>query len=483
MTIQSAGRSPLGRTIAILTSLFILAILGILSYTVVTLHDHKVYSLVIDLAGRQRMLNQRHMREILLVAQGLQVDYHATRKAFNDTLQALSEGGPAVVSLGADQTVTLPPPPTEALRQRFAEQKRFMAEFTTKADRFLLLRRDDPASPAKLKELLALNARLHEAANDAVAMLGKHSEAKIVTMIKWETIVGVLVTLLGILLTRQITVAHRKLENEIAERKRAEQELRESEAQRIAALQQSDALKSALLSSVSHELRTPLTTIKASVSSLFDDPGRMPAEMRAEFLAGINQEIDYLDRLVNNLLDMSRIEAGTLVPRREWHPLEELLEGAIRRVGPMLQERPLDLKLPDSMPPVYVDGVEIQQVLMNLLDNAVKYSPRGTPISIQVAEAGKVIEVRVSNSGKGIPPEDLERVFDRFHRVRSKHEHAIPGTGLGLAICKGIVEAHGGRIWAESVPHGLTAITFTIPITEPMPSFSLERPQPLSNPS
>lgn len=264
------------------------------------------------------------------------------------------------------------------------------------------------------------------------------------------------------------------ISEDITERKRAEEELRVSEERRVEAFRQSDALKSALLSSASHELRTPLTAIKTSVSSLLEHAGRMADELRKELLEGINQEIDYLNRLVDNLLDMSRIEAGMLVPRCEWYPLEDLVEGAIRRVGVALRDRPLEIHLPEAVSPVFVDGVEIQQVLVNLLDNAIKYSPSGSRIRIEARSAGQTVEVRVSNSGPGIPPEDLERVFDRFYRVRSGRERMAHGTGLGLAICKGIVEAHGGRIGAESTPGQETTLAFTLPHTESPSPVSLE---------
>ena len=478
LTGSLAGGVKLTRMLAVMTGLFIAAILGILFYTTSTMHEHKQQALVIDLAGRQRMLNQRHMKEILLIAQGSRADYHKTRTLFTDTLKALTEGGPAVLALETDQTVYLPPAPTVAIRGKFNEQKQLMAEFTAKADAFLLLNQNDPAYSAKLLELLDLNLRLHSVANEAVELLDRYSDSKIASMIEWEAAVGALVALLGALMTWHVVRDHRELQTQIAERRRAEANLRESEDKRIAALKQSDALKSALLSSVSHELRTPLTTIKTSVSSLFDNAERMPSAMRAEFLGEIHKEIDYLDRLVSNLLDMSRIEAGSLVPQREWHPFEDLLEGAIRRLGRPLQERPLDIVLAEDLPSVHVDGVEIQQVLMNLLDNAIKYSPGGSSIRLEVRQSQREIEVRITNSGEGIPQEDLVRVFDRFHRVRSPHKRAIPGTGLGLAICKGLIEAHGGRIWAESVPGETTTITFTLPTIEPMPSFSFERQHP-----
>ena len=262
------------------------------------------------------------------------------------------------------------------------------------------------------------------------------------------------------------------------QRSRTEEALRQSEARRLEAVLQSDALKSALLSSVSHELRTPLTAIKSMAAGLRGQGGKKSEAIREEFIEGIKEEIDYLNRLVDNLLDMSRIEAGTFEPRREWHPFEDLIEGAIRRVGKGLRVHSLVLEIADDLPTVLVDGLEIQQVLVNLLDNASKYSPNESPIRLEAFATDDHVEVRISNEGLGIPSEDLPRVFDRFYRVRTHGEQLKPGTGLGLAICKGIVEAHGGRIWAESKPGQDTTFAFMLPVgSQPMPALEIDAPR------
>ncbi|MEE8494567.1 MAG: PAS domain S-box protein [Nitrospirales bacterium] len=263
---------------------------------------------------------------------------------------------------------------------------------------------------------------------------------------------------------------------DITERKKTEEELRKSEERAIAALRQSDALKSALLSSVSHELRTPLTAIKTMVSSLIGTERNVGPEIREEFLGGIDREIDYLSSLVDNLLEMSKIEAGTQEPRREWHLLEDLVEASIRRHGKGLKSRQLEVRLAEDIPSILVDGVEIQQVLVNLLDNAIKYSPSKSQVRVEAAAKPQRLEVWVSNAGPGIPREDLQRVFDRFYRVPSGSGQLKPGTGLGLAICKGIIDAHGGRIWAESTPGRETTIRFTLPLQgQPRPPGDLVR--------
>lgn len=263
------------------------------------------------------------------------------------------------------------------------------------------------------------------------------------------------------------------ISDEITKRKEAEKQLFDSEAQRTEALRQSDELKSALLSSVSHELRTPLTAMKGSVSSIIGNgPSTMNLEQQ-DFLKGIDTEINYMSHLVDNLLDMSQIEAGTLIPHKEWHPLEDLLEGALRRTEQTIGTRNIGIHIPEDVPPVFVDAIEIQQVFINLLDNAVKYSFPSSPIRIHADMEASQIMVRVSNMGEPIQPQDLERIFERFYRRPPLRKQPIRGTGLGLAICKGIVEAHGGRIWADSIGQEVT-IAFSIPIIEAMPDFSLE---------
>jgi two-component system sensor kinase len=272
----------------------------------------------------------------------------------------------------------------------------------------------------------------------------------------------------------------RRVEQRTAEFIRAETELRKSEQRTVEALQETDRLKSALLASVSHELRTPLTSIKVMVSGLEENPTARNLNMRKEFIEAIHKEIDYLNCLVGNLLDMSRIEAGVLVPQRDWHLLEDLVDMAIRRLGKFLARRSIDIQLPEDLPAIFVDGVEIQQVLVNLFDNAVKYSDHASTIRLlaSIMPAGH-IEVRVSNTGPGIAPEDLHRIFERFYRVRRESGQPIVGSGLGLAICKGIIESHGGQIWAESVVGQGTTMIFTLPPLSPQgvapPDFSLPK--------
>ena len=402
--------------------------------------------------------------QILLVSQGVQADYRYTRKILHGTVDALTDGGEAIINLGKSETEILPPASTEAIRQKLQEQKDCIMKFTVKADAFLKLLLTDPLYQEALDELRSLNESLHIVTEEGVKMLATESRAKVTARLEGQIVVALLIGILGVLLTLQVIRANREREREILERQKAQEELRKSEAQILLALRQSDTLKSALLSSVSHELRTPLTSIKALASRALDNSGEGARRPRAEYLESINQEIDHLTRLVENLLDMSRIEAGALRPKSDWELLEDLVEGAIGALGKSLRERELQLELEDDLPPVFIDGVQVQQVLVNLLDNAIKYSPEGTAIGLKVVRAGDAVEVHVSNSGEGIPTEEISRIFERFYRANSSRQRSIRGTGLGLAICKGIIEAHGGRIWVQSASDQATTLAFAIPL-------------------
>jgi two-component system sensor histidine kinase KdpD len=228
-------------------------------------------------------------------------------------------------------------------------------------------------------------------------------------------------------------------------------------------LAQSDAFKSALLSSVSHELRSPLATIKASVTSLLGGEVEWETQARQELLQAVDEETDHLNLLVGNLLDMTRIEAGYLQPKRNWNVMADIVRSVADRMRNTLRDHQLQIEVSDDLPLVPVDYVQIEQVLANLLSNSVKYSPSGSAIKVvALPEDATWLKVQVCNQGPSVPADDLERIFDKFHRVTASDQ--VKGIGLGLSICKGIVEAHGGRIWAENTEEGVT-FSFTLPLT------------------
>jgi len=238
---------------------------------------------------------------------------------------------------------------------------------------------------------------------------------------------------------------------------------------RIAVLQRTDALRAALLSSVSHDLRTPLTSIKAAASSLLQEDVEWDKEARRGFAQSIEREADRLNRLVGNLLDMSRIEEGALRPEKEEYALTALIRDVLGRLEPLLEGR-VRTHLPEGdLLLVDLDYLEIDQVLTNLLENAVRYTPAGSPIDVSASSEGEQVIVRVADRGPGISPADLERVFDKFYRVlHGQHPVGYPmGSGLGLAVCRGLVEAHGGRIWAELREGGGLIVCVTLPQDSP----------------
>ena len=229
-------------------------------------------------------------------------------------------------------------------------------------------------------------------------------------------------------------------------------------------LRRTDTLRSALLSSVSHDLRTPLSAIKAAASSLLQEDVQWSEDERRSFAMAIEREADRLNRLVGNLLDMSRIEGGALRPEKEWFPIDEVLHDVLSRMQLVLDDRHVNIQIPDDLPPVALDYLQIDQVVTNVLENAVRYTPPASPIDILAERVNNDIQVSIADRGPGIPPADLEHVFDKFYRVTGTARKI--GSGLGLAVCRGLIEAHGGHIWAENRPGGGAVFRFTLPLGE-----------------
>jgi two-component system sensor histidine kinase KdpD len=225
---------------------------------------------------------------------------------------------------------------------------------------------------------------------------------------------------------------------------------------------ETEQLRNALLSSVSHDLRTPLGAITGAASSLLDAEHPLPEDKRREMLRTIFEEAGRLTVNINNLLEMTRLQAGTLSVRKELQPLEEPIGSACQRLERQLKDRPVHIVLPPDLPLVNVDGALIEKVFFNLLDNAAKYTPAGSPVEIEARKESEAVLVEVRDRGPGLVPGEEELIFDKFYRGAT-HGQAS-GTGLGLAICQGIIKAHGGRIWAENRPDGGASFKFTIPL-------------------
>jgi two-component system sensor histidine kinase KdpD len=266
-----------------------------------------------------------------------------------------------------------------------------------------------------------------------------------------------------------------------------------AEAEQATLTAESERLRSALLSSVSHDLRTPLAIITGALTSLTAGGAALDSATRDELAQTACDEANRLNRLLGNLLEMTRLEAGAVRVRKEWQPLEEVVGVAVARVadgasspGMLPGERPLAIALPPDLPLVPLDVLLIEQVLVNLLENAVKHTPAGTPIRLEArhiapggAPAGPSgVEVSVADRGPGLAPGDEQRVFDKFYRGGAGGGRGH--VGLGLAICKGMVEAHDGRIWAENRPEGGAVFRFTLPLDGTPPQIAPEPPASLS---
>lgn len=226
-------------------------------------------------------------------------------------------------------------------------------------------------------------------------------------------------------------------------------------------LEESDRVKTSLLSSVSHELRTPLAVIKASSSSLRSGMVDWDSAARNELVETIDEEADALNLLVGNLLDMSRIEAGALHPMKRWNSIIEIVKGVAEKMHAQLRGTPVFYDYPIDFPLVPTDYIMLEQVFANLLSNSIKYAPEGAPIRISARVEDEQAVITVINQSPYIPEEHLEHIFDKFFRITQAD--TITGTGLGLSICKGLIEAHDGRIWAENQPDGF-AFNIALPL-------------------
>jgi len=234
-------------------------------------------------------------------------------------------------------------------------------------------------------------------------------------------------------------------------------------AHRARLLEEAERLQDALLHSISHALRTPLASIIGSLGIVGDpsQAGLDPA-VRQDLLDTAREEAERLNWLVSNLLDMTRLESGHLTLSADWHDLEDVAGVALSQAAVFLRGRPVNGRLDRDLPLVRMDQTLILQVMGNLLDNAAKYSPAGSAVDLDVYRRGDMVEVRVGDRGRGVDPDDRERIFEKFYRGEGPGHPA--GTGLGLAICKGIVEAHGGRIWVEPREGGGSSFVFTLPV-------------------
>ncbi|HYK88260.1 MAG TPA: ATP-binding protein [Acidobacteriota bacterium] len=231
------------------------------------------------------------------------------------------------------------------------------------------------------------------------------------------------------------------------------------EASRLEAARQSESLKSALLDALAHDFKTPLTSIKGAVTHLL---GKKHDDEEQELLSLANEETERLNRLVVEALEMARIDAGRLHPDRQPQKIDAIVSAALLDLESILTDRTVEIRIPSDLPRAEVDFEFIQQVIKQVIDNAARYSPAGSPITVSAESSGEKIVVSVQDRGPGIDEQEQSRIFDKFFRGRGS-EQLSPGTGLGLSIAKGIVEAHGGRIWVASRPGVGSVFSFSLP--------------------
>ncbi len=229
---------------------------------------------------------------------------------------------------------------------------------------------------------------------------------------------------------------------------------------------QADAMKTQLLSTVSHELRTPLASIKGFATTLLRQDVKWDEATQRDFLRIIEEESDRLTEIIDNLLDMSQIEVGALRIEKTPTQLRTLIREVVDEMRMRTEAHWFVVDLPSELPLILADPRRIRQVLHNLLENAVKYS-KGGQITVSCEVEGEEILVSVSDQGEGIPPEYLNQVFERFFQIDGKSTRRVGGSGLGLSISRGIIEAHGGRIWAESIVGQGSTLRFTLPLAPP----------------
>jgi signal transduction histidine kinase len=308
-------------------------------------------------------------------------------------------------------------------------------------------------------EIIAIMLTGYSSVENSVQALNRGAFAYLEKPLKPDRLIEVIQR--GLEKQRLLSENHRLIK-ELEQRNRELTVLLE-EASNARALRELDSMRTELLANVSHELRTPLAAIKGFASSLLQPDINFDDETRKSFIQTIDSEADRLSQLIDDLLLMSKIEAGVFKAKKEWYEVSEILNTIKDRLYHIAIKHNLILTLPDNLPPVFLDGPRIGEVITNLVENAVKYSPEGSDINIEVELSGKEIVTHVTDKGIGIPKEYQSLVFDRFNQLSSKNGHR-KSSGLGLSISRGIIESHHGKIWVESEPGKGSRFNFSLPI-------------------
>jgi len=326
-----------------------------------------------------------------------------------------------------------------------------------------------PANPAIPESLHAADLSVAQWVMDHNEIAGQGTdtlpgaEAIYFPLSNKETVLGVLV-LLPVNLRRVFLPEQQKLlETFLGQIAQAITRVRLTEQARKTQVEmEAERLRNSLLSSISHDLRTPLATIVGSASALVEEDTTLKAENKLELSRAIYDEAQRMSTLVNNILDMARLDAGAVELNKQWVPLEEIIGTVLTLLQKRLEGRLVTVKLPPGIPMIYVDAVMIEQVLINLLENVLRYTPERSPVEIMAEASSFAVEISVADRGPGIPKGSENKLFEKFYRVQ--REAAQSGVGLGLTICRAIIEAHGGTIQAQNRSTGGAVFSFIIPL-------------------
>ena len=273
----------------------------------------------------------------------------------------------------------------------------------------------------------------------------------------------VVMFLVGSLVTWLSMNLRRKIEEIRVKEKERSLFLMQNEENRVKS--EKEKMKNDLLSAIAHDLRTPLSSIAGNATVLLQDTSKINDTKKIEMLKTISEEAFRLSRLVENILSITKLESSDFNVKKDWYPLEEIVSSSITRVEKMYFDRKLEVNFPDKMVMLHIDPVLIEQVLINLLENAAKYSPSRSPVKIEVSTKDSFVTVSIIDKGKGVPESELIKIFDKFYRLHDG-ETKPESSGIGLSVCRTIIKVHEGDIKAENFQSGGFMVSFTLPVSE-----------------
>ncbi len=451
----------IGQRLLAIVIIFILALSAILVFTYATVKTLESDIVVMDVAGRQRMMVQRHLNEMLLAFHGIRSDPQRTQQVLLHSVDALQNGGNVIVNLYTDERHVIPPAPTARIRDLLEQQRSLLERFFAKT-RTLLLEGPDHFPSSKLfSSLNQLQYELQRNSDTVFKLFSVTSRQNIVNLLKSEPVIGLLVIILSMFLARQVVTTSRRLELEIEQRKQAETERKRQEtelAHKTRELAQSNAELQQFAYMASHDLQEPLRMV-ASYTQLLSKRYQGKLDKDAdEFIGYAVDGAAHMQGLIRDLLEYSRV--GSEHRSFEHMDCEVVFRQVLENLSTSIRERRAEVTH-DSLPIVHANPTHLTQVFQNLISNALKFQG-DSPARIHVG--AKALpdrwEFSVRDNGIGIPVDQLNRIFSIFQRLHGQNEY--PGTGVGLAICKRIVEKYGGSIRVESEPGQGSVFYFTL---------------------